>query len=207
MICFVSYCCGHGLQIRAIGFTMGDFIEKPMRIYLNNLISKNEDVMFSVDILFKKANGANFKPSIYLDIDAIVINNATNKIKTPYSAKLDIGKTFKSTGSMRYDDAEKLEFFRNLPENIDDAKLYITGQGKKVWKDVSKPQDLNQISFIEIRYLDKFGKSKTMSLSDFKQKLKSTPYSRNDFTEINPSTFNTTREELYKSLYNRIITD
>lgn len=85
--------------------------------------------------------------------------------------------------------------------------VHERGQGKKVWKDVSKPQDLNQISFIEIRYLDKFGKSKTMSLSDFKQKLKSTPYSRNDFTEINPSTFNTTREELYKSLYNRIITD
>ncbi|WP_417942160.1 hypothetical protein [Flavobacterium sp. RS13.1] len=188
-------------------FTKGDFVEKPMKIYLNNLISNDEDVMYSVDILFKKANGTNFKPSIYLDIDAMVVNTSINKIKTPYSAKLNIGDTFKSAGTKAYDDAQKLEFFRNLPEDISQAKSYIINQNKKVWKDVSRPQDLNQIFSIEVKYIDKSGQSQTMPLSNFKQKLKSTPYLRNDFIEINPSTFGTTREKLMESTYNRIITD
>ena len=46
-----------------------------------------------------------------------------------------------------------------------------------------------------------------MSLSNFKQMLKATPYSLSDFTEINPTTFNTTKGELLNSLYIRIITD
>ncbi|WP_158728095.1 MULTISPECIES: hypothetical protein [unclassified Flavobacterium] len=188
-------------------FTKGDFVEKPMKIYLNNLLLNDEDVMYSVDILFKKANGTNFKPSIYLDIDAIVVNTSTNKIKTPYSAKLNVGDTFKNAGTKAYDDAQKLEFFRNLPEDISQAKSYIINQNKKVWKDVSRPQDLDQIFSIEVRYVNKLGQSQTMPLSSFKQKLKSTPYSRNDFTEINPSTFGTTRDELMESTYNRIIND
>lgn len=189
------------------GFTKGDFVEKPMRVYLKNSLSNNEDIMFSVDILFKKADGTPFKPGIYLDIDAMVINTTINKIKTPYSAKFNIGETFESAGKLKYDDAQKLEFFRNLPQDILQARAFITNEGKKVWKDISRPQDLDQIYSIEVKYLDKFEKPQTMSLSDFKQKLKANSYNRNDFKEINPETFNTTREKLIESLYNRIITD
>ncbi|ABQ05097.1 hypothetical protein [Flavobacterium johnsoniae] len=187
-------------------FTLGDFIEKPMRVYLNNMILNNEDLMFSVDILFKKADGTPLVGKIHLDIDAIVVNKSINKIKMPYSAKLTPGETFETTKA-KYNDAQKLEFLRNLPEDITQAKTFITQEGKKTWKDITMPQNFNQIHSIEVKYLDKSEKAKTMSLSNFKQMLKATPYSLSDFTEINPTTFNTTKEELLNSLYIRIITD
>lgn len=63
------------------GYTKGDLIEKPMRIYLNNSILSTDNVMYSVDVLFKKADGTSFRPGLYLDIDAIVIDANLNKIK------------------------------------------------------------------------------------------------------------------------------
>lgn len=79
---------------------------------------------------------------------------------------------------------------------------------KKVWGDVVKnSQKFSEVQSIEIRYIDKFGIPQTMPLTTFKQKLKLSIYKRNDFTEINPSTFGTTREDLIESLYNRIITE
>ncbi|WP_141248169.1 hypothetical protein [Flavobacterium sp. ACN2] len=169
-------------------------------------VLNNEDLMFSVDILFKKADGTPLVGKIHLDIDAIVVNKSINKIKMPYSAKLPPGETFETTKT-KYNDAQKLEILRNLPEDITQAKTFITQEGKKTWKDITMPQNFNQIHSIEVKYLDKSGKAKTMSLSNFKQMLKATPYSLSDFTEINPTTFNTTKEELLNSLYIRIITD
>ncbi len=192
------------------GYTKGDLIEKPMRIYLNNSILPTDNVMYNVDILFKTADGSPFRAGLYLDIDAIVIDTNLNKIKKPYSAKLNPGETFESAGSKKYDDAEKLEFFRNIPNNINEAKMFIKDESisKKVWRDLVKnDQKFSEIQSIEIRYIDKFGNPQTMPLATFKQKLKSSIYGRNDFTEINPSTFGTTREDLIESLYNRIITE
>lgn len=123
--------------------------------------------------------------------------------KKPYSAKLNVGETFKNAGSRKYDDGQKLEFFRNLPDEINVAKTYIQNQNKPVWGQL----DLSQIHSIEVRYINNEGTSQTMPLSSFKQKLKPTTYTRNDFIEINPSTFGTTREDLMESLYYRIITE
>lgn len=179
----------------------------PMRIYLKENLKYNEDLMFSVDIVFRKSDGSRIMKREMLDIDAILIDNISNKIKTPYSAKIDVGKTFKGLGSTKYTDAQKLEFFKNLPINIDDAKQFILNQNQKVWDQVKIPQTLSQIHSIEVRYIDVNNTEQFISLQAFKQKLKSTPYVVNDFTEINPNTFKTTREELIESLYYRIITD
>ncbi|REC63590.1 hypothetical protein DRF65_05720 [Chryseobacterium pennae] len=188
-------------------FQKGNIIEMPMRIYLKDRLDVNEELMFSVDIVFRKADNSRVLKREMLDIDGLLIDKTSNKIKVPYSAKMDVKKSFKGKGSTAYTDAQKLEFFRNLPINIDEAKQFIIGQKQNVWGQVKKGNMLSQIHYIEIRYIDVNNAEQFMSLQQFKQKLQPTPYVVGDFTEINPNTFGTTREDLIESLYYRIITD
>ncbi|MFC4383628.1 hypothetical protein [Chryseobacterium bernardetii] len=192
---------------RANAYTKGDMIEKPMRIYLNKLILPSDDVMYNVDILFKSVDGKSIKPGNYLEMDAMVVDTNLNKFKTQYSAKLKPGDSNNSVGAKKYDDAQKLEFFRQLPDDINAAKAFILNEynTKPVWQQVSGSEVLSTIHSIEIRYIDRFGNPQTIPLAIFKQRLKPSPYKRSDFTEINPTTFGTTREDLMESMYNRII--
>ncbi|MCC9066379.1 hypothetical protein [Flavobacterium piscisymbiosum] len=173
--------------------TVGDYIEKPAIDYIKRNLSSYEEGYVSVDIMFYSKNDKLLHTSAIRDIDGLIYNNITGKFEKIYSCKLPINAT-KWDEEVGY-----LLAYGQMPyyDKVEMKNFFVSNQLLKT----KKIKGFDDIDYFKFKMINvKTNEKIIINASDFQQKVKNN-YFQFDVSEINPSSFNTTKGEIIEGTY------
>ncbi|WP_141248170.1 hypothetical protein [Flavobacterium sp. ACN2] len=167
--------------------------ERDARASRGNLASYEEGYV-SIDIVFYGANGKPLHKGAIRDIDGLIYDIYSQKFETIKSCKLPIKKT-----SWK-EESDFILAYGNIPLR-DNTLIKNFIRNNERLKKLKTDKFINKIESFKFKMKDvRTKKDILMNASDFQQRVKSS-YLQSDIIEINPSTFNTTREQIIEGTY------
>jgi hypothetical protein len=174
--------------------SIGNYIEKPAIDYIRRSLASYEEGYVSIDIVFYGANGKPLHKGAIRDIDGLIYDIYSQKFETIKSCKLPIRKT-----SWK-EESDILLAYGNIPIK-DNTLIKNFIKNNERMKKFKTENFINKIESFKFKMKDvRTKKDIFMNASDFQKRVKNS-YLQSDIIEINPSTFNTTREEIIEGTY------
>jgi hypothetical protein len=174
--------------------SLGDYIEKPAINYIKSNLASFEEGYVSVNINFYDVNNNLLNKSAFRDIDGLIFNNNSRKFEKIKSCKFPSNKT------SWVEERDILLAYGNLPLN-DNALIANFIETNARLKKFDMKKYISKIESFKFELIDVKNKQKfLMNASDFQQKVKNN-YMQSDIIEINPSSFNTTGDEIIEGTY------
>lgn len=172
--------------------TVGNYIEKPAINFIKRNLISDEKGFVSVDIKFYDKNGKLLNKGSFRDIDGMILKN--NQFENIKSCKLPINATKWEK------ERDILLAYKNIPNsNIYELRDFLSSNS--VLKNIANKDIKSLANSFEFEMIDvSTGQKIFMNPSEFQQKIKSN-YFQSNIQEINPSTLNTTKEEIIEATY------
>lgn len=171
----------------------GEYIEMPAIDYIKRNLASYEEGYVSIDIMFYGKKDKLLHTSAIRDIDGLIYNNITGKFEKIYSCKLPTNAT-KWEEEVGY-----LLAYGQMPNyDIVEMKNFFISNRLLKTKKIKGFDDIYSFKFkmIDVKTKEKI----IMNASEFQLKVKNN-YFKFDVSEINPNSFNTTKERIIEGTY------